>query len=162
MSLRPRCTEIADHNAMLWYPSPQQSWYLKSSSLDRQSHELLHHYTSTVCLTMARPNQIDIWRYDMPRIGFDHPFLLHGLLAISALHLSTKLPSRSKELISVAIEEEHRALPSFRKLLASNKPESIHAVFAFSGIVIPYILATTFADRYENSKSIISLTASRN
>jgi hypothetical protein len=32
-------------------------------------------------------------------------------------------------------------LPSFRQCLAENKPENIHAVFAFAGFVVRYILA---------------------
>jgi len=137
---------------MLYSPSPRPFSYMESSFLDTQSQELLHHYTSTVCVTMSRPSQLDIWRCEMPRMGLAHPFLMHGLLAVSALHLSVMVPSRTKRFIAIAIEEEHQALPSFRSLLASNSPESTHAVFAFSGAVIPYILATTITDKYVKSK----------
>jgi len=86
----------------------------------------------------------------MPRMAVAHPFLMHGLLAASALHLSSVIPSRSK--IAIALEEEQLALPSFWSLPASNNPESSHAVFAFSGVVITYVPATTFVDKYVISR----------
>jgi hypothetical protein len=68
---------------------------------------------------------------------------MDGVLAISALHLSTLQTSRRRELVQSAISSENRALPKFRKLLLSQNPEDINAVFVFSGFVVPYMLAVS-------------------
>ncbi|KAH8593480.1 hypothetical protein B0O99DRAFT_214171 [Bisporella sp. PMI_857] len=122
------------------------SWTLQPRDMDKQSRELLHHYTTTVYETMAANTHLDIWKSEIPRLGLAHPFLMHGTLAISALHLSRMAPSRSREFRALAIQEEHKALPSFRSALAKCDPMYIHAVFAFSGNVIPYILASSTTD----------------
>lgn len=68
---------------------------------------------------------------------------MHGLLAISALHLASHQPHRQVELCAKALASEQAALPSYRQILAETDPknENIHAVFAFSTFVVPYMLA---------------------
>lgn len=68
---------------------------------------------------------------------------MHGLLAVSALHLSTLQPSRKSELVRFASTSESLALPTFRELVKRNDPGDISAVFAFAGSVIPYMLAVS-------------------
>ncbi|KIH95297.1 hypothetical protein SPBR_03914 [Sporothrix brasiliensis 5110] len=57
---------------------------------DLMDLRLLHHYTMHVHATLdptAAPVQQRIWQDTVLRLGFDHPFLLRGILALSALHL---------------------------------------------------------------------------
>lgn len=68
-----------------------------------------------------------------------HNFLLHGLLAISALHLSTLQPHRKGELTRRATLYEHLGLPSFRDFVSHDNPQNIHAVVSFAGFVVPYV-----------------------
>lgn len=67
---------------------------------------------------------------------------MHGMLALSALHLSHMTPSRSGRLAARATLHEQLALPVFRKSVAETNPATIHAVFAFSTIVVLYILGS--------------------
>lgn len=118
--------------------------------LDTKSIGLLHHYTTHTCTTLTDPKAIDVWRKSIPQMAVSHPFLMHGILALSALHLRTLQPHRAAELGAIAITSEQAALPSFRRLVANLDPgnENIHAVFAFSTFVVPYMLGIsgTFDD----------------
>lgn len=97
-------------------------------------------------MTVANLKAADIWRTEIPRMGLHHPFLMHGTLAISALHLSLSLPGRAHELSEAAAKEEQLALPTFRELVARGAKGDIHAVFGFSGLVFIYILASALTD----------------
>jgi len=70
-----------------------------------------------------------------------HPFLLSGVIAISALHLATLLPSRKYELMNLAMTRECAALPLFRESINNPNADSIHASFAFAGAVVYYMMA---------------------
>jgi hypothetical protein len=80
-----------------------------------------------------------VWQNDIPQMAVSHDFLMQGLLAISALHLSTLQPHRKLELIQRATISEHLGLPSFRDFVSHDDPQNIHAVFAFAGFVVPYV-----------------------
>jgi hypothetical protein len=114
---------------------------LQVTSLDLHSRELLHHYTTHACFTLAINKFNDVWQNAIPQMALSYPFLMHGILAVSALHLAVLQPSRKHELLQRASISEHLALPSFRQTVAENKPENIHAVLAFAGFVVRYILA---------------------
>ncbi|KAF8860826.1 hypothetical protein BDZ45DRAFT_724324 [Acephala macrosclerotiorum] len=116
-----------------------------SSALDLTSLELLHHYTSFTCLSLGAERDIQVWQEDTPRIAQSYDFLMKGILAVSALHLSTLQSStiRRKELVQSAMRMENLALPAFRHFLSLGRPDDIHAVFAFAGFVVPYMLAVS-------------------
>lgn len=46
----------------------------------------------------------------MSQVGLAHPFLLSGIIAVSALHLATLLPHRKYELQNLAVAQEGAAL----------------------------------------------------
>ncbi|CZR69101.1 uncharacterized protein PAC_19002 [Phialocephala subalpina] len=114
-----------------------------SSSMDLKSLELLHHYTSFTCLSLGAERDIQVWQEIIPRIAQSYDFLLQGVLAVSALHLSTLQTStvRRTELVQKAMRLQNLALPAFRHSLSLGNPDDIDAVFAFAGLVVPYMLA---------------------
>ncbi|KAE9382150.1 hypothetical protein N431DRAFT_393968 [Stipitochalara longipes BDJ] len=119
--------------------SPFQDLGLHHTSLDLDSMELLHHFTSVTYLTFGDDKRNFLWKNEIPRMAISHDFLMHGLLAVSALHLSTLQPHRKEELIRRATISEHLGLPSFRSFVSRDDPHSIHAVVAFAGFVVPYV-----------------------
>lgn len=130
----------------VWYPrtaiSPSRSdLALRPSSLDTRSFELLHHYLETGCLGLRTASNMYLWEVSIPQMALAHNFLMQGLLAVSALHLSTLQPHRKKELTRQAAISEHLALPQYRSFVSQNKPRDIHAVFAFAGFVVPFTIA---------------------
>ena len=110
--------------------------------MDPISRELLNHYTLATYHTLPVKTP-ENWRYIIPELAVKNPFLMHGLIAISALHLSTLAPSRASELTVFASKREQLALPLFREALLSQDPESYLAVFIFASFVVPYILASS-------------------
>jgi hypothetical protein len=104
--------------------------------------ELLHHYKTTVYRTIDHTPEIDVWKIELPRLAVEHEFLMHGILSLAALHLSKVIPARSDPLRATAILHEHAALPTFRSAVAKPSSSNIHAVFAFSGSIVPYILGS--------------------
>ena len=77
----------------------------------------------------------------MPHLGLEYPFMMHGLLALSALHMANLQPNRHAELIAKAALHEQHALPVFRTALSNLTKENSHAVFAFSALVVHYAQA---------------------
>lgn len=120
---------------------------LSPSQFDTQTNELLHHWTTILYRILAVDRKRSVWRVDMPRMGLAHPFLLSGILAISALHLSTIHPQRKHELQNYAVAQEFAALPPFRQSMSNPTSETIHAIFAFAGSVVYYTLASSQSNR---------------
>lgn len=85
--------------------------------------KLLRHYTTKTYATLDfADDQQDIWRDAMVQIGFRHPFLLRGVLAISALHLATLQLNLSSDLVVQASSHYNKALVSV--IVARVRPDS--------------------------------------
>ncbi|KAH7323538.1 hypothetical protein BKA65DRAFT_70746 [Rhexocercosporidium sp. MPI-PUGE-AT-0058] len=119
---------------------------LKITLLDDSQEELLHHYTTTTSLTFfgrginSPHHHIRIWQNDMPQMALSQEFLMQGILAVSALHLSTLQPHCKDERLQQALRSEQLAIRPFRELVLKGKDDDIHAVFAFAGFVVTYVL----------------------
>ena len=77
----------------------------------------------------------------MPHLGLGHPYLMHGILALSALHMATLQPDRRAEFTAKAALHEQHALPVFRTAVSNLSKENSHAIFAFSALVVHYAQA---------------------
>lgn len=124
-------------------PPAEPCLNLRYGDMDLRSAEILHHYTTVVCLNIAGPKVVHIWQNTIPQMALEHKFLMHGILALSALHLSALIPKRKNELVTFGAASEQLALPPFRAFLADQKKGNLHAVFAFSHFVVPYMLASS-------------------
>ncbi|EME81965.1 uncharacterized protein MYCFIDRAFT_215540 [Pseudocercospora fijiensis CIRAD86] len=96
--------------------------------------DLLHHYTACTYQYMTDlPQHYAVWQVVVPRLAFQHPFLLHGLLAASALHRHhTAEPAQKPNLMNLARYHQQHALTRYIPLLQSIDDENCHALFAFS------------------------------
>lgn len=81
-----------------------------------------------------------MWQHVVPQMAFSHgaSYLLHGLLAISALHLSRLAPERKDSLITSASTHHAVALPMFRSALSSISSQNCHACCAFAALLTVY------------------------
>ena len=110
-------------------------------SLALEDLELLHHYVLRTASTFfAEGPRLDIIRDEYIRIGFSKIYLLHAILAISALHLYHQDGSRSEMLT--------RASLHYNAALRLAQPHIVHltedhsmAMFAFSGYISVYAMA---------------------
>lgn len=102
----------------------------------------MHHYSTSTCFTMTDVEQNQsTWQHDMARLAFKHEFLLHGLLALSALHMSSDTYFRDYSLGGLARNHQSLALESYIPLLKDINQDNCNALFAFSAI----LGATSFA-----------------
>lgn len=106
--------------------------------------ELLHFYTTTTSLTLSsRPELQQIWQHVVPRIAFTHHFLLHGILAFSALHLARSQPERKALLSTEATAHHDIGLRMFQIAMSNITPQNCDACFAFSSIIAAYAWASS-------------------
>jgi hypothetical protein len=94
---------------------------------------LMHHYTAETAQTFSPfPVMVDIFRNIFPKWGIDHPYLMRGLMAITAFHLTYQEPGRRSTWLPLAIKHQTLALTTFRATLAKPSKENHQALFALS------------------------------
>ncbi|KAL4963993.1 Zn(II)2Cys6 transcription factor [Aspergillus stella-maris] len=109
-----------------------------------QDPELMHHYTLHTSRTIARrPEMQETWQVAIPQIAYSTEFLMHGILALSALHSAYLKPQRLSHYLALSGFHMSLGLRSFRRTLLSPSSENCHALFCFSGLVMVYIHAST-------------------
>ena len=82
----------------------------------------------------------ELWRLVVPRVAFSFEYVMHGLLAMSALHLSYLRP-RDESYAVMAAEHHGKALESLRAAFQTENPQHATALFAASSLVALYVYA---------------------
>ncbi|KAJ9224538.1 transcriptional regulator family: Fungal Specific TF [Paecilomyces variotii] len=117
-----------------------------TSDLHLHDLELMHHYSTVSYKTITdRESSQLVWQISVPREAVIHPFLMHGLLALSALHILelNENSQRRQHYIDLATTHQSMALALFRKELNDITPSNCRAMFAFSSIAAVLALAFT-------------------
>ncbi|KAF5013395.1 hypothetical protein FDECE_583 [Fusarium decemcellulare] len=118
---------------------------------------LMHQYNTSTCFTMANDESLNtVWQVQVPKLAFNHDFLLSGTLALAALHrssLATTNSAESRFLVAAARHHGQRAIQSYIPALQSATDQNCHAIFAFSIILASYHLATIRYDHQDESPS---------
>ncbi|KAF2014215.1 hypothetical protein BU24DRAFT_433696 [Aaosphaeria arxii CBS 175.79] len=118
-----------------------------TSTLPLDDMRLLHHWSRRTSL-FHRPgasNHEQIWREDVIDIAFDHPFLLHGVLALAAIHkCSTEYTTQSQreKLLQQADSHMTRSLGPYRGHLENPSEVTAVPMFVLSSILVTYNLGT--------------------
>ncbi|KAF2194574.1 hypothetical protein K469DRAFT_686585 [Zopfia rhizophila CBS 207.26] len=100
---------------------------------------LLHHWSTVTALSLNfDPEAQEVLRSYFVKIGFDHPYLLHGILALAALHLSRLDQSLSSDYLLQAARHHDAALNQFRAAVQELDHSNFEAVFSFAFILFPY------------------------
>lgn len=103
-----------------------------------RTRELMYHYsTNTACRQFGvRDEIIDLWRDYIPQQALKHTFLMHGLLALAALHLAYRHPEAQMRYLQLCDKHQTVALKTFRTVLSSDiNPELADALFALSAVI---------------------------
>jgi hypothetical protein len=106
--------------------------------------QLLHHWTTRVYLFHdSRADDKCVWGEGVVDVGFQHPFLLHGLLALAALH-KTLFNSQGDRTSLLTQADAHMSacLPTYVKLLKESALETVVPCFILSTICFAYNIAT--------------------
>ncbi|KAK6223906.1 hypothetical protein LQW54_000050 [Pestalotiopsis sp. IQ-011] len=67
----------------------------------------------------TEPLARSFWRVNIPQIGFNTPFILKGILAVSALHLAWYRPDRKEFYTGLAFQHHNAALAQALPLIAN-------------------------------------------
>lgn len=109
-------------------------------------------WCTSTSLTVARDEATQrVWRDLVPKEALSHPFLMHSVLALAALHLaccpdSERPVGRPPEAyLPAALSHQCRAVALFRPVLDDINAGNANAAFAFAGIIL------TFAFGYPRS-----------
>ena len=89
---------------------------------------------------LARNKEVGhVWRCLVPEEALSHPFLMHGILALSALHLARiRDDHRRPAYNSLAVAHQNQALALFRDLLGDINDTNAKAMFSFASVVVLY------------------------
>ncbi|KAK6593644.1 C6 finger domain-containing protein [Botrytis cinerea] len=71
-----------------------------------------------------------------PEEAFKHRFLLHGILAIAALHKARHDPDTAPEITMLAIQHYTTAISLFRPVITDIHPGNAVAAFMLSGLLV--------------------------
>lgn len=121
---------------MLFLP---QLWFAKTS--DR------HHWTTEASYTISVRTDIrDMWRLVAPKQAIVHHFLMHEILAYSALHLAYTHQEQRKAFHALGIHHQDLAIRAMRKMLPNMTSENAGALFGTSALVTLSVFASSSLD----------------
>lgn len=116
--------------------------------------ELFHHFTSnTASAISVGPSTEKLWSKDIPTIALSHRFLMHSILAVSALHLAHLNPAQKRTHYASASAHEDRALSLAQAEMANPTAENADALFAFVLTTVYYAFAAPAPDSPPTSRS---------
>lgn len=105
---------------------------------------MLHNYSTQTIRTLAGHQEIqNLWATSMVQIGFDHRFLLHGLLSLSALQAAYTGSENPRQLVDYASQHQAISLSLYQNAITNPTEDQYDAVFALSIVILILALATT-------------------
>ncbi|GJC87219.1 sterol uptake control protein 2 [Colletotrichum liriopes] len=134
--------------------------------------QLVHHFTSNTAHTLSEnPEFVHLWTTTVPQIAFAHDFLLHGILAVAAIHVAHSNPEKRDEYATISTRHQNVALSKFSPGLSEIGEKNadayvLHAICIFllntysianpSGPITPKDVAQSFI-LLQGIKSILTL-----
>lgn len=110
---------------------------------DLKDMELLHHWNLVTSESMVEsPSSAEVWRIHFPRIAFQHPYVMHSLLSIAALHVAYLNPSRRHSSIIDAGCHHAKALEGFHEAINHIGADNGDAVFATATLLFFHAFIT--------------------
>jgi hypothetical protein len=101
---------------------------------------LFHHFVTSTSNAMSNEPEISFpWKTTIPGIAPQHPYLLHEILAVAAIHLQYLHPDDPTDYQLLAREHQARALSGFRDALTSQSADQeAPALLACSALIVHY------------------------
>jgi hypothetical protein len=105
--------------------------------LNLEDLELMHHFSTVVSVSLSgNPDIRHVWQVVVPKEGLRHRYLMHCVLALSALHLVHASPQDSERYRRAAIRHQDIAVATFRPLLGDITAENCDALWASSALTV--------------------------
>lgn len=97
----------------------------------------MHHYSQKTCHSnLGSGTQIQyLWSEHIPAEARKHAFLMHGVLALAALHIASCDPSQADKYASLCDRHQAQALSAYRTILTNVTDEACNALFALSTVL---------------------------
>ena len=105
---------------------------------------LLHHFTATTYAVLdvcTNSETQRIWQHNVVRIGLQHPFLLRGILAVSAAHLAYLSPNTKSKYLLQSSAHVDVALMEFRRQLLCMEESHVLPLFPLASLLVVQSLA---------------------
>ncbi|KAH6957865.1 hypothetical protein BKA56DRAFT_637721 [Ilyonectria sp. MPI-CAGE-AT-0026] len=119
-----------------------------------QSLRLVHHYT-IASSDIFSPDACtsEIWRVTVPQAAFSHEFLMHGLLAVSALHYAQTHPDEREEYLIISSHYQGLALQFFATRLGDISDDNFEPFFFLATFIFLWNIYT-FSDSHQDAKPV--------
>ncbi|KAI9714187.1 MAG: hypothetical protein M1828_001202 [Chrysothrix sp. TS-e1954] len=146
--------EVAESSSVIPHPQVTDnpsvtipSDWVPADSLNVLDLELLHNFSTSTCFTLSTNQSIKtVWRINVPKLGFKYHFVMHSLLALSALHLAYFDEEKRDFYISYARSHHGAGLSMANAVLPNLTLENCHAVYTFSALTYFFTLASPRRD----------------
>ncbi|KAL9115980.1 MAG: hypothetical protein Q9227_000348 [Pyrenula ochraceoflavens] len=116
---------------------------------------LLQNWSTAAYLGFGdRPGDSRIWQVDVVQLAYNSPFLMRGILAVSALHMAHTHPEREEDYVREATNHQIAALPAYRHALKQITEYNCQALLAFAGLTTVYAFHSAC-----RGQSVISMDA---
>lgn len=114
-----------------------------STELNLVDLELLHQYLTSTCIPTGQlPETTTHVQATVLPLAQAHPFVMHGMLAMAATHLSQLRPSRQAYYAMLSAKNHENALPEFRLALQDINSKNCHALIAYSKALVWCLMAS--------------------
>lgn len=116
--------------------------------------ELLHHWTVSASVDIYKtPGPDALWQTILPQIGFQHPFVAHAILSLSALHMSYIDGSQDRSYVVEAAQHHEIAIAGFHECLNDLSQDKGEALLAWSVLNVLYVFSVSrqLADTVERN-----------
>ncbi|KAF5012046.1 hypothetical protein FDECE_1867 [Fusarium decemcellulare] len=112
---------------------PQELW--------ARDCELMHHYCTVTCHTMSiRRDLMHVWEVAIPRLGYQSPFVMHGILAVAAAHKAYLVPSSRRTYLPLADYHQTLGSEGYRRELQAFDLVNWQPVFGFASVIVMQML----------------------
>ncbi|PKY04704.1 hypothetical protein P168DRAFT_267315 [Aspergillus campestris IBT 28561] len=124
-----------------------------------QDLELTLQWCTATYRSIATSTSVEkTWQAVIPQEAIAHPFLTHGLMALSALHVASTGDDHSKEeYITTAQSHYNKAVCGFEKAVKTLNKSTCDAVFAMCHIDLVYSFALPLTMQSSNNNPIDNL-----
>lgn len=106
----------------------------------------MHHFSTSTYKLLSSSNGIrDVWGIALPKEAYSCDYLMHGLLALSALHLDS-LNQGQSNYESLSTYHFHKCLTRFIDGLAHISTENCVSLFGLSSLIVVHVCGQSVRD----------------
>jgi hypothetical protein len=114
-----------------------------STELNLLDLELMHQFSTSTSLSLHHEPTVNrLWSISVPLLGFSHDFVMHGILALAALHLASLRRERRDLYLSQAVAHHQEGLKKATPALSHVSEENVSAIYTFSALTLIYTFAS--------------------